>query len=137
MFGVKMIFAIRRSPISSFAVRISTTRAYPSAMVFRSASPFSKSPPTILSMLKTTPIITSGLRQVGGELVHGSAPTLPHAIMCAVECRALLRARIKRRPLHRERRPTMLFGEAECRQHLERPRGAHRMTRDAAVLVRE
>ena len=76
-------------------------------------------------------------RQKLGELIHRAIPPLFHSFMRAVKRFTLFVSRIERCPFEAEFGFAVLLGERGSGQHLQRPCGAHRMSRDAAVYVGE
>src|SRR5262245_54834345 len=78
------------------------------------------------------------LGEIGGELIHGPAPPLVHAVAAGLEGLTLRRRGVVGLPAHGELGPAArLILEAEHRQHLQRPVLAQRMARGAAGFVRE
>src|SRR5262245_7177441 len=100
----------------------------------RTVSRYSSIVPGLVAMVVCLLI---GFRQVFGELLERTGPTLLHSFMRGVKGLSLLFGRIDWNPLHRRSRFATAFGERERRKHFQRPRRAKRMTRNAAVFIRK
>src|SRR3954452_17462532 len=80
----------------------------------------------------------SGLRQIGGELIHCPAPAPAHAVVTGSENFALFFGRVVRGPADGELGLAAAdILKREGRKHLQGPVRRHRMTGNSAGLIRK